>query len=239
MEPSIGESIGGRRFATRFPKTYKTMIFGLGYGYPLAKLASRGVEKEGTRSPHSIFYFTLAYSGIVGFAIFCWLEICVLLLLWRVYKVTGQTFGLIYFIYTLIGAFFGNLIETPQAAIPLYLLWVWSTGPILLQTDQLIRPRATGACSCRRNGLIRLAPTAPKHSGRGSTGLYLLLSCFSVPACAPTWDAKTGWVHHGKCAGSRAIQRGVNQMASGDSVVFPGSRQILSALDRSVLGLTV
>ena len=50
----------------------------MGYGYPLAKLAGRDVEKEGTRSPHSIFYFTLAYSGIVGFAIFAWLEISVI-----------------------------------------------------------------------------------------------------------------------------------------------------------------
>ncbi len=70
-------------------KENKTMIFGLSYGYPLAKLASRDVEKEGTRSPHSIFYFTFGYSGIVGFAIFCWLEISVIHLLWRVYKVSG------------------------------------------------------------------------------------------------------------------------------------------------------
>ena len=98
-----------------------SMIFGLGYGYPLAKLASRDVEKQGTRSPHSIFYFTLAYSGMVGFLIFCWLAICVLRLLWQTYKVSGETFGLVYFVYTLVGAFVGNLIETPQAAIPLYL----------------------------------------------------------------------------------------------------------------------
>jgi hypothetical protein len=118
-------------------KDYKTMLFGLGYGYPLGKLNSNGVEKEGVRSPHNIFYFTLAYSGIVGFAIFCWLAICVLLLQWRVFKVSGQTLGLIFFIYTLVGAFFGNLIETPQASIPLYLLIGMVTGPILLQTDQL------------------------------------------------------------------------------------------------------
>jgi hypothetical protein len=118
-------------------KENKTMIFGLGYGYPLAKLASRDLEKEGTRSPHSIFYFTLGYSGIVGFAIFCWLEISVILLLWRVYKVSGATFGLIFFIYTLIGAFFGNSIETPQGAIPLYLLCGMAIGPMFLQTDQV------------------------------------------------------------------------------------------------------
>jgi hypothetical protein len=115
-------------------KDYKTEIFGLGYGYPLAALAGPGVEKEGTRSPHSIFYFTLSYSGIVGFAIFCWLEICVLHLLWRVFKLSGAAFGLIYLIYTLTGAFFGNSIETPQAAIPLYLLCGMAMGPIFLRT---------------------------------------------------------------------------------------------------------
>ena len=113
------------------------MVFGLGYGYPLAALAGRSVEKEGTRSPHSIFYFTVSYSGIVGFAIFCWLEFCVLHLLWRLFKVSGAAFGLIYLIYTLTGAFFGNGIETPQAAIPLYLLCGMAMGPIFLRTAQV------------------------------------------------------------------------------------------------------
>jgi hypothetical protein len=113
----------------------KTMAFGLGYGYPLARLAGREVEKEGTRSPHSVFYFTYAYSGLVGFAIFCWLAVRILILLWQAYRITGVTFGLIYFLYSLIGAFFGNLIETPQAAIPLYLVLGLLIGPMFLQTD--------------------------------------------------------------------------------------------------------
>jgi hypothetical protein len=37
----------------------------------------------------------------------------------------------------LIGAFFGNLIETPQAAIPLYLVIGMVTGPIFLQIDRV------------------------------------------------------------------------------------------------------
>jgi hypothetical protein len=118
-------------------KEPKTEIFGLGYGYPLAHLASRDVEKQGTRSPHSVFYFTLAYSGFVGVAIFFWLEICVVWLLWRVYKVSGETFGLMFAIYTLIGAFFGNVLETPQSGIPFYLLLGMAMGPIFLQTDKV------------------------------------------------------------------------------------------------------
>ena len=119
------------------------MIFGMGYGYPLARLAGKEVEKEGTRSPHSIFYFTVAYSGIVGFAIFVWLAISVLLLLWRTHTVIGDTFGLLYFLYTLIGAFFGNLIETPQASIPLYIVLGMVIGPMLVHLDMVRRAAKT------------------------------------------------------------------------------------------------
>jgi hypothetical protein len=118
-------------------KEPKTEIFGLGYGYPLAHLAGVDVEKQGTRSPHSVFYFTLAYSGFVGVAIFFWLEICILWLLWRVYEVSGETFGLMFAIYTLIGAFFGNVLETPQAAIPFYLLCGMALSPIFLRTAKV------------------------------------------------------------------------------------------------------
>jgi len=124
-------------------KQYTTEIFGMGYGYPLARLAGTDVEKEGTRSPHSIFYFTLAYSGFVGVAIFAWLEASVFLLLWRVHKVTGDTFGVVYFLYILLGAFFGNVLETPPAAIPFYLLLGMVVGPMLLHVDMVGRAAQT------------------------------------------------------------------------------------------------
>ena len=124
-------------------KENKTMIFGMGYGYPLATLAGKAVEKEGTRSPHSIFYFTVAYSGIVGFAIFVWLVVTVLLLLWQTHTVIGDTFGLLFFLYALIGAFFGNMIETPQGSIPLYLLLGMVIGPMLVHLDMVQRAART------------------------------------------------------------------------------------------------
>jgi hypothetical protein len=73
----------------------------------------------------------------VGVAIFFWLEICIVWMLWRVYKVSGETFGFIFAIYTLIGAFFGNVLETPQASIPFYLLVGMAMGPIFLQTAKV------------------------------------------------------------------------------------------------------
>jgi hypothetical protein len=112
-----------------------TVTFGLGYGYPLAKLAGNaGTVKEGTRSPHSIFYFVLAYSGVVGVVIFFWLEVCLIYLLYRVYKVTGQIFGLAYFIYAFSGSFFGNFLESPSA-LPFYLLLGLCIGPMFYQLE--------------------------------------------------------------------------------------------------------
>lgn len=112
-----------------------TLTFGLGYGYPLAKLTgNQGTVQEGTRSPHSIFYFTLAYSGILGVFVFFWLEFCLIRLLFRVYQVTGQIFGLSYFTYCFAGSFFGNFLETPSA-VTFYLLLGLCIGPMLLQLE--------------------------------------------------------------------------------------------------------
>jgi hypothetical protein len=116
-------------------KETRTEIYGFGYGYPLAKLAGADVVATGTRSPHSIFYFTLAYSGAVGVAIFFWLEFSVMRLLYRVYRVTGQIFGLAFFLYAFVGAFFGNYLETP-AGIIFYTTLGLCVGPMLLQQEQ-------------------------------------------------------------------------------------------------------
>jgi hypothetical protein len=159
ISPEMAANIGGDRANAKFYygtvywrehwwaairsevfKQNRTAIFGMGYGYPLGRLAGKEVEKEGTRSPHSVFYFTLSYSGFVGVAIFAWLEVSIFLLLWRAYKVTGETFGLVYFVYTIMGAFFGNLLEAPQMAIPFYLLLGMFLGPLLLQEDVVRRP---------------------------------------------------------------------------------------------------
>jgi hypothetical protein len=121
-------------------KDTSSLIFGLGYGYPLAKLTGNaGTVQEGTRSPHSIFYFNLAYSGIVGVVIFFWFQIALMRLLYKVYLVTGQIWGLAYFLYNFIGAFFGNFLESP-ASIPFYLLLGLGIGPMLLQMEMEKHP---------------------------------------------------------------------------------------------------
>jgi hypothetical protein len=106
-----------------------TTIFGMGYGYPIADLVSylKGMD---IRTPHSIFYFTLCYSGALGVAIFFTLQASILILHWRTYKATGQTYGFVTHIALLTSAFFGNLFEAPQSAITLYLLLGMSVGPL-------------------------------------------------------------------------------------------------------------
>jgi hypothetical protein len=106
----------------------QNVLFGLGYGFPLDTLG--GPTTTGTRSPHNIFYFALAYSGAIGVAIFFWLEISVIRLLWRSYKLTGDVYGLSYFCYAILGAFFGNLLETPQGGIAIYLMLGLLLGPV-------------------------------------------------------------------------------------------------------------
>lgn len=106
----------------------ENLVFGLGYGFPLDKLG--GPTTTDVRSPHDIFYFALAYSGALGVAIFFWLEISIIRLLWRSYKLTGDVYGLSYFCYAILGAFFGNRLETPQGGIAVYLLLGLVLGPV-------------------------------------------------------------------------------------------------------------
>lgn len=150
ISPDAATAVGGGRADARFyygtvywrkhwwaairsevSRSYTTQVFGLGYGYPLGHLASREVEKQGTRSPHNILYFAYAYSGLLGVALFIWLDACMFFILWRVHKLTGQTFGFIFFAYHLVQALFGNTIETPQAGIPIYLLLGMTIAPAL------------------------------------------------------------------------------------------------------------
>jgi Pectate lyase superfamily protein len=53
--------------------------------------------------------------------------------------------------------------------------------------------------------------------------LSVLMICLTLPAWARTWNAKTDWhaTGDGQTDDSRAIQRGVSAMGSGDTVVFP------------------
>ena len=73
------------------------------------------------RTPHNIFYYALGYSGWLGVFFFFSLQAACGALVWRAYKLTGQSFGVALWASTLLTAFFGNAFETPTGAIPCYL----------------------------------------------------------------------------------------------------------------------
>jgi hypothetical protein len=114
---------------------YTTRVFGLGYGFPLPSLVP-DLKGSDLRSPHSVFYFTLLYSGAAGVTIFFTLQAALMILLWRAYKATGQIYGVVLQITLLTAAFFGNYYEAPQAAIPSYLLLGMCIGPMFSQSRQ-------------------------------------------------------------------------------------------------------
>ncbi len=107
-----------------------TLLLGMGYGYPISNLVPYLKGKD-IRSPHSIFYFNLAYGGLLGFALFAFLQLSFLSLLWTTYRETGQIFGFLTLLYLLVGAFFGNFFEAPQSSIPMYLMLGMCVGPLL------------------------------------------------------------------------------------------------------------
>lgn len=96
-------------------------LFGHGYGYPLKDLVSYLKDMD-IRTPHSVFYYALGYTGWVGVTLFFGLQGVIAWLLWRAYKFTRQPIGLVFWILTLSSAFFGNFFETPAGAISFYLL---------------------------------------------------------------------------------------------------------------------
>jgi hypothetical protein len=95
------------------------------------------LKAEEVRTPHSILYFTFAYSGLIGMFTFGLLQSTMGLLLWRTYKKTGSSFGLATWAATLATSLFGNCWESPPSAIPTYILVGLCIAPGLV--DQKIQ----------------------------------------------------------------------------------------------------
>lgn len=121
-----------------------TTVFGLGFGYPIKDLVSY-LGNSDIRSPHSVFYFTLAYSGLLGFCVFAALQLNLLLLFWRTFRKTGQIFGFVSLIFLLIGSFFGNFFEAPQRSVPPYIMWGMCLGSLVsVERRRAPSPGVTG-----------------------------------------------------------------------------------------------
>jgi hypothetical protein len=88
-------------------------------------------DNEATRTPHSVFYYALGYTGWVGVALFALLQFAILRLLWRSYRITGQAAGVAWWVMQMVMASFQEGFETPFHAVPFYLLAGITMAPAL------------------------------------------------------------------------------------------------------------
>lgn len=119
--------------------------FGHGYGFDLFGLAPpevRAGQPADIRTPHSVFYFALGYTGWVGVVLFGALQLAILRLLWRSYKLTGQPVGLVWWVMGIAMASFEEGFDTPFKAIPFYLLCGMAIAPLLQAVPAPEAPRA-------------------------------------------------------------------------------------------------
>jgi hypothetical protein len=104
-------------------------FLGLGYGYPLNDLVPY-LRGQQIRSPHNVFFYALGYTGWFGVILFFGLQAQLITLQTRVFRTTGNLFGLLVSVQALIAALFGNLFETPFGAIPVFLLLGLTAAPV-------------------------------------------------------------------------------------------------------------
>jgi O-antigen ligase len=110
-------------------------LVGRGYGYPIWDLHPEDLHDVPLHTPHNIFVYILAYTGWVGIAIFLALQGSVGLVQWRVFRLTGQPFGLCHWTLILVWSSFDSSLETPFVAIPSYLIAGLASAPILSSAE--------------------------------------------------------------------------------------------------------
>jgi hypothetical protein len=119
------------------------MLEAFGHGYGFYLLGVLPEEQRGpssaldTRTPHSVFYYALGYTGWVGVALFAALQLAILKLLWRAFRVGGQPAGVVFWVMGISMACFEESFETPYRAIPFYLLVGMAMAPALQWRGEL------------------------------------------------------------------------------------------------------
>lgn len=122
-------------------------LFGYGYGFDLFSLAPPSVragQATDIRTPHNVFYYALGYTGWVGVAIFGLFMLALLQLQWAAFRISGQAFGIAWWVASLAIAFFSNFFETPFQSIPFYLLMGMSMAPVFQTTPAFAVGRGGG-----------------------------------------------------------------------------------------------
>jgi O-antigen ligase/polysaccharide polymerase Wzy-like membrane protein len=111
-----------------------TAALGFGYGFALDSVTSvsmPGNKEAPVRTPHSVFYYALGYSGWIGVAVFFFMQLQLGIVLMRAYAVSGQPFGLAACAGLFAWAFFDASFEAPYRAIPFFIIAGISTAPLL------------------------------------------------------------------------------------------------------------
>jgi hypothetical protein len=134
----------------------ETAAFGHAYGFPMTNLVSY-LQGEAIRTPHNDFFYALGYTGWIGVLLFYSFLATLIRLAWRVFRLTGQPFGIVFWAIVMSASLFGNLFETPFGAIPVF-LW----------TGLIVAP----LCSAEQGLLVTqqfpdLSRILVGHSGRG------------------------------------------------------------------------
>jgi hypothetical protein len=133
-------------------------LFGHGYGFDLFSLAPpsvrAGQEHENVRTPHNVFYFALGYTGWIGVILFGSLQLAILRTEWIAYRISGQPFGMMWWIAGMCIAFFSNFFETPFQSIPFYLIMGMSMAPLfrIAEDDRLVPAKPTKRRRIFRSG---------------------------------------------------------------------------------------
>ncbi|MGA9882239.1 MAG: O-antigen ligase family protein [Candidatus Acidiferrales bacterium] len=99
----------------------RTVLLGLGYGYALGDLVPY-LQGVFVQTPHSVFFYTLGYTGWIGVLLFALLQAELVRLLWHSYRTTKCAGGIVLWVAMIAFALFTPFFEVPQGAIPFYLV---------------------------------------------------------------------------------------------------------------------
>jgi hypothetical protein len=115
-------------------------LAGHGYGFPLPSVApelhfpstERGMS---LRTPHNFFFYALGYGGWIHVGIMLAFLLSLARLLWLAYRRSGNAFGVVLLPTFITEACFSNSFESPQRAIPFYILAGLSLAAALTRPD--------------------------------------------------------------------------------------------------------
>lgn len=139
-------------------------LIGYGYGFDLFSLAPaevRAGQATDIRTPHNVFYYALGYTGWMGFALFAFMMLSILHLQWRAFIISGQPFGIAWWIAAVAISFFSNFFETPFQSIPFYILMGMGMAPVLWGT-RIPQGNRADPPAVRRTPVDRLQPAMDK-----------------------------------------------------------------------------